>query len=85
MEVSGVILVNVNRPLSGCSGIVLFVRGIGGRGNLGVSVQGVALSAYNIIPHVCSLVGRGLRVALAVSLRTPGSAVHDGAVPMGSG
>ncbi len=83
VHMSSIILVKVNRPLSGCSRIIHFLHVLNRRNNIRVNVQRVSLSAYNLIPNVRHLTGRRVPLALSVSLRTPGSAVHSHAVPIG--
>ncbi len=84
-HVSGVIVVNVNRPLSGCSGIVEFLQLIGYRSKLGVNCHRVSLSAYKLTSGVSTLTERDFPVALSVSLRTCSSRIQDDVVPMGGG
>ncbi len=85
VEVSGVIVVNVNRPLSGFRGSIGFLVLISGSGKLGVKLHRVSLSASNMIDGVGRLGGCGLPVALSVSLRTPDSTVEDNVVGVGGG
>ncbi len=82
-RISDVILVKVNRPLSGFSGIIGFLRVLSDRGNAGVDLHRISLSAYKLITEVCSLYRLSLNLALSVSLRTAGSTGEDRLVPIG--
>lgn len=84
-EISGMIVVKANRPVSGCSGFLGFVRLLASRRKLGVDREGIAMSAYKVIPGVGRLTGRRLRVALTLSLRNSGRRGQEGLVPITGG